>query len=199
MWKSFLIGCGLAGAAFAQPAASQIEVANLREDVRGLTQRLGDLSLRMEQLERQNADLRQRAIAGDQAYVTLGQLNQAIEEANRTMRATVATAKNETLQIVATQLEKLGQQTNVALESLAKTQGTRAPAPLPPVAADADGQAGKDVSHYTVQKGDTLATIAKKTGAKQQDIITANKLTDPSRINVGQTLLIPNPHSSVAK
>jgi len=44
---------------------------------------------------------------------------------------------------------------------------------------------------YTVQKGDTLAVIAKKTGARQQDIINANKLADPSKINLGQTLFIP--------
>jgi LysM repeat protein len=44
---------------------------------------------------------------------------------------------------------------------------------------------------YTVQKGDTIAEIAKKTGAKQQDIINANKISDPSRITVGQTLFIP--------
>jgi len=42
-----------------------------------------------------------------------------------------------------------------------------------------------------VQKGDTLATIARKTGARQQDIINANRLADPSRITVGQTLFIP--------
>ena len=44
---------------------------------------------------------------------------------------------------------------------------------------------------YTVQKGDTLALIAKKTGAKQQDIVAANKISDPSLIRVGQTLIIP--------
>jgi LysM repeat protein len=44
---------------------------------------------------------------------------------------------------------------------------------------------------YTVQKGETLATIAKKTGAKVQDIINANKLTDPSKIQVGQVLFVP--------
>ena len=49
----------------------------------------------------------------------------------------------------------------------------------------------KEGVSYTVQKGDTLALIAKKTGAKTQDIINANKLSDPSRINAGQTLFIP--------
>jgi LysM repeat protein len=49
----------------------------------------------------------------------------------------------------------------------------------------------KEGVSYTVQKGDTLALIAKKTGAKQQDIINANKIADPARIAVGQTLFIP--------
>lgn len=44
---------------------------------------------------------------------------------------------------------------------------------------------------YTVQKGDTLARIAKKTGGRVQDIINANKITDPALIQVGQTLFIP--------
>jgi LysM repeat protein len=44
---------------------------------------------------------------------------------------------------------------------------------------------------YTVQKGDTLALIAKNTGAKFSDIVNANKLADPSRIRIGQTLFIP--------
>ena len=49
----------------------------------------------------------------------------------------------------------------------------------------------KEGVSYTVQKGDTLAVIAKKTGAKQQDIINANKISDPARIILGQTLFIP--------
>ena len=40
-------------------------------------------------------------------------------------------------------------------------------------------------------EGDTMAVIAKTTGAKPQDIIHANKLADPSRITTGQTLFIP--------
>ena len=49
----------------------------------------------------------------------------------------------------------------------------------------------KEGVKYTVQKGETLAQIAKKTGSKVQDIINANKISDPSRILAGQTLFIP--------
>ncbi len=87
-------------------------------------------------------------------------------------------------------MEKLGRQTNAAFESLAKSQAVRpisTPSPAPSSTTVPSGEGGT----YTVQKGDSLASIAKKTGAKQQDIATANKLSDPSLIKVGQTLIIP--------
>ena len=144
-----------------------IELANLREDVRGLSQRVAELSLKLEQVERENSELRQRASAADRSYVTVAQLREAIEDVNRGVRTAVESSKADTLQHV-------------------KTQTARA---ATPVIFTEDYP--KEGIKYTVQKGDSLASIAKKTGAKQQDIINANKLSDPSRITVGQTLFIP--------
>ena len=186
MWKFLLVGSALSVAALAQHGPTSFELANLREDVRGLTQRVGELTLRLEQLERENNDLRHRASTSAASYVTLNQLNEAIADLNRAIRAAVATSKQETLQQVAAQMEKLGQQTNAALESLAKAQATR-----PIVQATFSDNYPKEGISYTVQKGDSLAAIAKKTGAKSQDIINANKLADPDRLVVGQTLFIP--------
>ena len=194
MWKSLFAACVCAVAASAQPGAggtygqqnSQIELANLREDVRGLAQRVAELSLKLEQLERENSELRQRAGAADRSYVTVAQLREAIDDVNRGVRTAVESSKADTLQHVKTQIEKLGNATNAALESLAKAQPAK---PATPTIFTEDYP--KEGIKYTVQKGDSLATIAKKTGAKQQDIINANKLSDPSRITVGQTLFIP--------
>lgn len=171
----------LAAAAWAQSPG--LELANLREDVRGLTQRVGELALRVEQLERENSELRGQARAGDKSYATLTQLNEAVSELNRQLSAAVAVAKADTLQQVATQMEKLARQTNAALESVAKNGAPRA--------GNFAEDYPKEGISYTVQKGDSLAAIAKKTGARQQDIINANKLSDPSRITAGQTLFIP--------
>jgi LysM repeat protein len=168
----------------APAAVAQIEVANLREDVRGLTQRLNEMQLRLEQLERENAVLKQAGT--NQSYVTLVQLNNAISDLNATIRTAVANSKNETLQLVGVQMEKLAKQTNTAIDSVAKGMATR-----PPVQPTFTEDYPKEGVSYTVQKGDSLALIAKKTGAKQQDIINANKISDPSRIVVGQTLFIP--------
>jgi LysM repeat protein/FtsZ-binding cell division protein ZapB len=177
----------LIAAIVAVPAVSaQVEVANLREDVRGLTQRVGELALRIEQLERENAALRQASQGMNQTYVTLTQLNSAVADLNLAIRSAVANSKNETLQQVGVQMEKMAKVTNTAIESVAKGMATR-----PVVQAVFSEDYSKEGVSYTVQKGDTIAEIAKKTGAKQQDIINANKISDPSRIVVGQTLFIP--------
>lgn len=186
MWKRLIAGGVFALTASAQVPNAQVELANLREDVRGLVQRVGELALRVEQVERENAELRQRAGAADKSLATVSQLNEAVADLNRTIRSSAAATKAETLQQVSAQLEKLGRQTNAALEAIAKSQATR-----PVVQTSFSEDFPKEGISYTVQKGDTLAVIAKKTGARQQDIVNANKLADPSRIVVGQTLFIP--------
>ena len=184
MWKCFFVLGALVATAFAQ--SPQIDLANLREDVRGLTQRVSELSLKLEQVERENAEMRQRLSAVDRTHATLAQVNEAVAEVKASVRSAVAAAKTETLQQVAAQMEKLGKQTNAALADLAKQQATRTV-----VQTNFSDEFPKEGVSYTVQKGDSLALIAKKTGAKQQDIVNANKLSDPSRITVGQTLFIP--------
>ena len=192
MLSRLILAGALVTAASAQ-TSPQVELANLREDVRGLTQRVGELALRVEQLERENADLRAKSGATQKSYATVAQLKDAIADLRHSLETAISTSKNETLERVATQMEKLAKQTNAALDSLAKTPAPRAAPPVAsaPLPAPADASA-KDGSTYTVQKGDTLAIIAKKTGVKMQDIATANKLTDPSHIVIGQVLSIPN-------
>ncbi|MFT3781370.1 MAG: LysM peptidoglycan-binding domain-containing protein [Nibricoccus sp.] len=183
-----------AGHLNAQVAQSlSTEVANLSEDLRGLKQRINELQLRVEQLERQNEELRGKASGSAQSYATVAQLNEAVLELNRTIKTTAATTKNETLQQVSVQMEKLANQTNAALESLANARPQR-PAQTTThtqtQAAFSDDYPKEGIT-YVVQKGETLAVVARKTGAKQQDIINANKISDPSKIQAGQSLFIP--------
>jgi LysM repeat protein len=194
MLKFWAIGCLAAGALCAQSGPTTLELANLREDLRGLSQRVADLQLRVEQLEHENGELRGKASSADRNYATVLQLNQAVDDLSRSVRAEIATSRSETLQHVATQIEKLAKQTNAALDSLAKAQAAR-----PAVQSSFNEDYAKEGVSYTVQKGETLAVIAKKTGARVQDIVNANKISDPSRIVVGQTLFIPNAPNASAK
>ena len=162
---------------------TRVELANLRQDVLQLTQRIGELSMTVEQLNRDNTTLQAKA---SQSYVTVEQLNKAVAELNRALQAGLAEQKREVLQQVAGQIERLGKQTNAALDALAKNQATR-----PVVQSTFSEDFSKEGVNYTVQPGDSLAAIAKKNNAKQQDIINANKISDPSRLRAGQTLFIP--------
>lgn len=181
--RSLVLSVTLVGFASAQVDSTRIEVANLRQDVALLTQRVGELTMAVEQLTRENNNLQAKA---NQSYVTVEQLNRSVADTNRAMQAALADQKREVLQQVAGQIERLGRQTNAALDALAKNQATR-----PAVQTNFGDDFPKEGINYTVQAGDTLGEIARKNNAKLQDIINANKISDPTRIRVGQTLFIP--------
>ncbi|HEY1108060.1 MAG TPA: LysM peptidoglycan-binding domain-containing protein [Opitutaceae bacterium] len=187
MWTRSIAAGFLAVAAWAQAQNPQVELANLREDVRGLSQRVAQMSLRLEELERENNDLRQRASAADnKSYVTPAQLNEVVAELRKTVERSSDGASREATQKAAAMIEKLAAQMNTALDQLAKGQATKAP----PTVSFSDNYSKEGVA-YVVKQGDSLAVIARNHKAKVQDIINANKITDPSKIIVGQTLFIP--------
>ncbi len=186
---SFVMFAGLFTQARAQGNATAVELANLREDLRGLNQRVGELSVRLEQLERENNDLRAKAQLGAQSYATVAQLNDGLAEINRSLKSEIASSKNETLQVVATQIKKLGDSTNAALREMDK-RGAKIESPVASAPIFAD-DFPKEGTVYEVQKGDTIDSIARKTGGKKRDIINANRLVDPEKIHVGQKLAIP--------
>jgi LysM repeat protein len=180
-----VVALGLA--ARAQAPADRADLANLQEDVRGLTQRVNDLSLQVEQLSREKADAQSGADAAAANYATVAQLNRAVAELNRSIQSAVAASRDEILQRVGDQMEKLARQTNAALDSLSRSL------PAQPAAVPVQGGVPKaPATTYVVQKGDTLESIAKRTGTSVSGIIGANALADPSRILTGQTLAIPS-------
>jgi LysM repeat protein len=188
--------CAALAPLLAAPAAfAQATVADLNEDVRGLSQHVNELSLRVEQLEHDNEVLRSKvsALDGAKDSVTTAQLNGAVADLNASIQSAVAASRTEILDKVATQMEKLAKQTNAALDSIAKP--VEAPAPvattIPVSKAQFSETYPKEGLSYTVAKGDSLGGIAHKTKSKAQDIIAANKLTDPSKIQLGQVLFIP--------
>ena len=185
MLKPFLWGAGLALISLTAHGQSVgTELANLREDVRLLTQKVGSLTLQVEDLQRENEALHKQVAssAQTQAYATVQQLNAAVADLNAAIKAgDAATAAS-----AAAQIKKLGEATNAALDSLTKGAAAR---PAAPASFSTDFPA-EGIS-YTVQKGDTLSIIARKTGGKVSDIINANKISDPTKVKVGDKLFIP--------
>ena len=69
--------------------------------------------------------------------------------------------------------------------------GTGATLALATVALAATGTAGH-AADYTVREGDTLSSIAKRTGTTVSRIARDNALSDPSRVRAGQVLRLPD-------
>jgi len=175
-------------ARLAQPTQSPaVELANMREDVRLLLQRVGQLSLRVEQLEAENDRLTKSTAGAERNFATLAQLNTALADLARELRAADAANRSEILAAVATQMENLARQTNAALDANSRNRA-QAPASTPVAFSD---NFPKEGVTYTVVSGDTIARIAQKTGAKTQDILNANRIADPTKIQVGQVLFVP--------
>jgi LysM repeat protein len=175
-------------ALFAQAAQSPAqELANMREEFRLMQQTLGNLVLRVEQLEEANLRLAKSAAGAEQNYATLTQLNTAIADLSRDIKAAQAATKSEILTTVGTQMENLAKQTNAALDSVTRA---RAAAAAPAQTTFSDNFPKEGIT-YTVAAGDTVSKIAQKTGAKVSDIVNANKLADPTKIQVGQVLFVP--------
>lgn len=91
----------------------------------------------------------------------------------------------------------IGQQINLPCPNGAggAVAGTTAPVnttPLPPPSgATAANPLPPGSTSYTVQAGDTLYSIALDNGVTVQQIINANNLTNPDRLDIGDVLIIP--------
>lgn len=69
--------------------------------------------------------------------------------------------------------------------------------PEPVVIAPPSGGAG--VVYYTVQRGDTLYSVAKRYGQSPQDVAAWNHLPPPYNLGVGQSLLVSSPSASMLR
>lgn len=155
-------------------------IAGLREDIRILDERTRQLTVEVEQLKRENNGLRAQ---GEANYVTMAQMTAALADLERALRA----GDKELAVQISKDMERLAKQTNAALDALAKgTARSSQPAvQFTPLPANTPG------TTYEVQPGDTLASIAARFNSSVKDIQNANRIADPTKLQVGQTLFIP--------
>ena len=181
----FVVGFGPALAQVLSPGSSaqMAELASLRQELTLLQQRVGELSMSIEQLNRDNASLQEKL---GQNFATMEQLNRAVADINRATQAALTQQKQDVLGQVAASIGRLATQTQAAIDAVARNQATR-----PAIQTTFSDNYPKEGVSYTVRTGDTLDVIAKRNNSRVQDIINANKISDPSKIFVGQSLFIP--------
>lgn len=167
----------------------QYQAANMQEDIRVLDERTRSLQLQVEQLTRENRDIKDRLDEMKEltaSVVTLAQLNNAVAEATRGYQS----GDREMLLKVTKQVEQLAKQTQSAIDSLAAGISSQRPSGGKPMVNFTEDYPKTGVT-YTVQPGDTLSSMATRFKSSVRDIQNANKISDPRGLQVGQTLFIP--------
>jgi LysM repeat protein len=66
-------------------------------------------------------------------------------------------------------------------------------------AAEKRAAASEGAKTYTVAKGDTPVTIAKKFKVPYDDLLAANRIDDPRKLKIGQKLVIPVKNAKIKK
>ncbi len=169
----------------------RVSLANLEQDMRLLESEVKALKLEIESLRRENTKLRRRLESETQArgaLVTARQLETSLRELRQQLEAADARQKEEIVAEISGQMERLAVQTNDAMQALAQSVEAR------PGAASAisfSNDYPKDGIAYTVKKGDTLSALAQRYHSSIRDIQNANRIADPAKLRVGQTLFIP--------
>ena len=51
---------------------------------------------------------------------------------------------------------------------------------------------GVDLKRISVQSGETISEISKRTGISEQDFMKANNINDPKDLKAGSTLVVPS-------
>lgn len=189
--------------------SSQAQLAALREDVRGLTSLVREQNLVIEEIQRKNRALEERLTEYESAlresrnqqrgdYATMSQVNRALEEMGQNVRGAAREQRREIIEQVTRQIEELAQETQRAMDTLARdVSSNRARSssggssnPAPAESSFSDDYPEEGIS-YTVRGGDTLSSIASRFDSRVRDIINANRIRNPDRLQVGETLFIP--------
>ena len=175
---------------FAATASAQnVALADLQQDLALMKREVGQLRLEVEQLRRENEILDRKLKTVQNSSVG----SESVRTEVSAVKAEVATQndalKREIVSLVRKDIEALADQTNKALDKLAKAIGSRPVAEVPVSFGDDYPKTGIT---YTVKSGDSLSKIARMNNSRIKWIQDANKIADPNRgLRVGETIFVP--------
>lgn len=190
-WTAFFLFFVSAVGLAAQSSNLTARVVGLEQDIAGLRRDLGAMRIEMESLIRENRALRQtlaeQTAATQQSFVTSSQLQDSLRALESHFNSQSSAQKNALLTEVSAEIKKLAEQTQTAINALAKSIEGRPSAPQVVTFSDNYPKSGVN---YTVQPGDSLGKIAQSQNSRVQWIRDANRLAS-DLIYPNQDLFIP--------
>lgn len=180
---------GCAGLAWGQSAVS---LARMNQDVRLLQEQVGQLRLQVENLQRQQAQLLDSFDTllrrQDELTASLASANAQTATRLDALPAREQALRREVVAEVSKQIEALAQETQKAIDALAKAQSA---APRVSVSTTFDDSYPQTGIAHVVQSGETISGIARKYGSTIQDIMNANRIAKATALKAGETIFVP--------
>ncbi len=164
-----------------------ISIADINQDIALMRKEIGQLRLEVEQLRRENDSLKSSQSGSVSSDLVLSQNSIIKSEFDSKLQA----QKADIMLLVKKELDSMATQTNTAIQQVVSSLEARpstSTAYAPTVFSDDYPQRG--VKYY-VQRGDNLSKIAKQFNSKVKWIQDANQISDPTNIQIGQELIIP--------
>ena len=166
----------------AAPGLAQRAVAQQQQVLRELQLSVQRLAVRIDAVEQRQNNLSTRLAAiergaGDSDLATKDEVA-ALRADLAALRSSQEAMRGEIVNDLSGRMAKLSERQAKAAEAAAK--------------AAAAQSRGSGYSHV-VESGQTLSAIAQAYGVPVRTIMRANKITDPSKLQVGQKLFIPDP------
>lgn len=194
--KSLFFGCIalIPFLGFAQDD-TRMRIANLAQDVGLLSRSVAALRLEVESLRDENQTLRKRLVGVDSLKVQLSVINEnvltQVAALEKSIAAGDADTKKTVLNEVAKQIKSLGVQTDRTLKAISDAVNAEPSVPITNTPVTFDSNYPEAGFVYEVQSGDTLSGIARKLDSRVTWIQNANEIADPTKLQAGQTLFIP--------
>lgn len=175
----------------AQSTSLNVRLADLSSDLNRLDQIVRSLRLEVEALRRENRQMRdwvEEQLSGSvDRPVSEERMNTVLREYERRIQAANRVSRESLVNEVSREIETLAEQTQKAINALAKS--VEGQPQLEQVIVFSDDYPGSGTS-YTVKSGDSLGKIARTLGSKVDWIRNANRLSSDI-IYPGQELFIP--------
>jgi hypothetical protein len=172
-------------------ADTNVRLANLTQDLELISRQLANLRSEVEILRRENAQLR---IVAEKAGKTQGVSSSSLQEFARQMDGRLESLRLD-ISKNKTGAEALRRHVDAGLQRLIKQMNAgfasySGGSPPPPVKFTDDYPKDKGFVHV-VGKGETISSIALKYKSKIPWILSANRISDPTKVHVGKELFVP--------
>ncbi len=168
--------------------AQGTSLIDMRQDIELLRREVGELRLEVEQLRSENESLKKNINSLRSSSVASESVRSQVSSVRASVSAQNEALKREIIARVKKDIDALADQTNSAIQKLAKAVGTR---PQPQAKTTFGTDYPKTGITYTVKSGDSVSKLARANNSRIKWILDANEIADPKDLRVGAEIFIP--------